>query len=267
MQAAVTSGLLTTDASPSDIKGTCKTGNCTFADYSSLAICSSVDDVTPTLIAHCREHPDTEPGCTYTVPDLQNLTTWRNDSFTVKESGATLWIGTSQVNGGFPSGPDTLVNFYVLYLPDVSVLALDSKPNVTASVVAFKGALNLCVQTYNTTIMNGDTFTTVKDTQKNLSWHSVSKTQQNRSINAISATDAKGSEYWMEEVTRDTFNSYLAAATFFGESGAPTQDPNLNDATSDAARSLADRLYDGNPKGMQGMSDLLVNVATSMSNA
>lgn len=273
MQVAVTSGLLTTDASPSDIKGTCQTGNCTFEDYSSLAICSSVDDVTPTLIAHCPPgYSDTRPGCIYTVPDLQTLPTWRRDNFTLTGGDFTLWIGASQVSNnsnGFPSGPDTLVEFFVLYLPDVSVLTLDSKANVTASVVAFKGALNLCVQTYQTTITNGDTSTNVKGTQKNLNWQSVSKTQGKTSVQVFSATDAKGKEYWMEQVTRDTFNRYLAAAAFFGEYSPARPPPGFdrNESTSDAARGLSDRLYNGNPKGMQGMSDLLANVATSMSNA
>ncbi|MCJ1270468.1 hypothetical protein MMC22_010365 [Lobaria immixta] len=269
MQVAVTSGLLTTDASPSDIKGTCQTGNCTFEDYSSLAICSSVDDVTPTLIAHCPPgYSDTEPGCDYTVPDLQNNPTWRKDYFKTIEGSNALWIGASQVIGGFPSGPDTLVEFFVLYLPDVSVLTRDTKTNFTASLVAFKGALNLCVQTYRTNITNGDTSTTVKETQKNLNWQLVSKTQDKTSVQVISATDAKVKEYWMEQVTRDTFNRYLAAAAFFGEySPAHPQGFNHNESSSDAARGLSDRLYNGNPKGMQGMSDLLANVATSMSNA
>ncbi|KAL9041872.1 MAG: hypothetical protein Q9214_003960 [Letrouitia sp. 1 TL-2023] len=274
LQIAAVDGLLTLGADPSavpPVSGTCVTGNCTFPDYSSLAICSSAEDVTSTLIVDCpRGYPKTESGCTYLVPDLQQAPTWRQDNFTTHGGslGATLWIGASQTRqDGFPSGPGTLVDFYVLYYDDIGALASDSGKNVTATVVALRGSLNLCVKTHHTTVINGITTTDVTNNQTDLKWQSAS-TSQGR---VISATAADSQNYSLQENTRDYFNAYLSAATFYGEYfGGVPRDPNLNTATSDAARALADAIYTDDPsavKGLDGVRSLLANVETSMSNA
>ena len=273
MRSAVTNGLLSTDITLSDVRGFCSTGNCTFEDYSSLAVCSSIDDVTPSIVEHCREgRYVTNPGCTYSVPQLQQSPTWRQDNFTTDDGSPTLWIGASQASpSGFPSGPMTLVDFYVLYFPDISVFSLNFTGNLTASLVALKGSLDLCVKTYRTTITNGETSTYLVDSQTNLDWHNINQTLGTNSFTAVSATDANGIEFWMDQNTRDTFNSYLAAATFFGDITA-SQDPNTPnidtvDGSSDAASAIGSTLYSGNLKGIEGLQSLLVNVETSMSNA
>ena len=194
MQVAVTNGLLTPSVSSSEVTANCHTGNCTFADYSSLAVCSSVDDVTSTIIAHCPKGvPSTEAGCSYTVPQLQQSPTPRQDNLSTDQGGAALWIGASNaIPKGYPSGPETLVEFYVLYFPNVTILTLDNNANVTASLVALKGTLNLCVKTYHTALTNGETSTNVTNNQTNLNWQLVSQVQNTTDITTVSATDATG---------------------------------------------------------------------------
>ena len=273
LQVAFTNGLqIPTDSSA--VPGYCHTGNCTFEDYSSLAICSSAEDVTPTLSVHCPPGQiETERGCSYTVPDLQQIPTWRRDNFTtIDRYGNTLWIGASQTKGaGFLSRPDTLVDFYVLYFPDKTVLADDFSGNITESVVAPKGSLDLCVKTYHTKVTNTITITNVTNNQTNLNWHNVPSSQGNTAVTLISATAADGKDYWMEQNTRNSFNAFLEAAGFFGDyDGGVPQDPNLNTTTSDAARAIGDKLYAITPSGiasLQALKEALANLETSMSNA
>ena len=273
LQVAFTDGLQS-PINPSAVTGFCPGGNCTFEDYSSLAIYSSAKDVTPTLSVDCpREYRETELGCSYNVPDLRQTPTWRKDNFTTTTHlGNTLWIGASQTNGdGFASGPGTLVEFYVLYFPDIKVLADNSGSNITASVVALKGSLDLCVKTYHTNVTNGITTTNVTNNQTNLNWHNVPSSQGSTAVTLISATAADGKIYWIEQNTRVYFNAFLEAAGFYGGyTGGVPQNPNLNTATSDTARAMGDKLYAVAPSGMAGLQALkkaLANLETSMSNA
>ena len=205
------------------------------------------------------------------MSDLQQTPTWRRDKFVTNEAGNTLWIGASQTGpDGFASGPGTLVEFYVLYFPDVSVLTDGSGANITASVVALKGSLGLCVKTYHTDVTNAITTTNVINNQTNLNWHDVPSSQANTAVTLISAIAADGKDYWMEQKTRTYFNAFLAAAGFYGEYDGGSSDPNLNTSTSDAARAIGDKLYAVDPSdmaGVQALRKMLANLETSMSNA
>lgn len=117
-----------------------------------------------------RKYRETELGCKYTVPGLQQMPTWRKDNFLPTiQLGNTLWIGASQTSGdGFASGLGTLVEFYVLYFPYIHVLAGDSGANITALVVALEGSLDLCVKAYHTDVTNDITTTVVTKNRTNL---------------------------------------------------------------------------------------------------
>lgn len=164
---AITNGLLTkTTIDPSAVAANCETGNCTFPDYTSLAVCSSVEDVTPTIEVRCpRGQRSSDGGCSYTVPPLQNVHTARFDNFTTNnQGGPTLWIGASE-HADYSSNTGTLVDFYILFFPDLSVFSRDSHANVTASLVALKVSVFLCLKTYNTTVTNGRTSTKIVNIQ------------------------------------------------------------------------------------------------------
>ena len=225
------------------------------------------------MLVYCpEEYNETELGCSYTVPDLQQTPTWRQDKFVTTDwLGNTLWLGASQTDlDGFASGPGTLVEFYVLYFPDKSVLTNDSSTNITASVVVLKGNLDLCVKTYHTDVTYTITTTNVTNNQTDLNWQNVPSSQGKTAVTLISATAADGKDYWMEQNTRTYFNAFLAAAGFYGNYNGGDPDPNLNTSTSDAARAIGDKLYAVDPSdmtGVQALEEMLANLETSMSNA
>lgn len=75
----------------------------------------------------------------------------------------------------------------------------------------------------------------------------------------------------MEQNTRNHFNTFLETADFHDDyAGGVPQDPNLNTATSDTTRAIADKLYAVAPNvmaGLQALKEALANLETSMSNA
>lgn len=284
MAVAVTNGLLTKDAiSPSAIPAFCDTVNCTFPDYTSLAVCSAAEDVTPTIIGHCPHgYRDTEGGCLYTLPPLQEAPTARRDNFTIDDHGLPfLWIGASENQGAnatlsptlVQSGasPANLVEFYILFSSNTSVFSENSKANVTASLVALRITLSLCLKTYHTTVTNGQTNTTITDTQQAPDFSQNTLTQNATASAILSTTDTNGTEYWMDGITASALNSFLAVATFYGTYSGPLPDiPTLAiDVTSDAARAFGEIFYNNNPPKdhVAAIGPLLTNLETGMSNA
>ena len=60
IQNAASAGLLRNDSDPSQVSGFCPTANCTWEPYDSLALCSTVEDVTSAIILDCQNTPS--PG-------------------------------------------------------------------------------------------------------------------------------------------------------------------------------------------------------------
>lgn len=284
MAAAVTNGLLTKDIiNPSAVLASCETSNCTFPVYTSLAACSAAEDVTPLIRKHCPPgYPDTREGCSYTLPPLQEAPTTRRDNFTTTTLGLpSLWIGASEKQGlkasssrtpvQYGASPANLVEFYVLFFPDMSLFSHDSKADVTASLVALRITLSLCLKTYNTTVANGVTLTTVTNTQQAPKF-SEKPMMENQTVvsTIISTTDTHGTEYWMESATALALNSFLATGTFYGTYSGPQPDhpDSRNVASSDAARAFGDIFYNNPPHDhLDAIRPLLTNLETSVSNA
>ena len=169
MRLAIEAGLTNTDTSPSSVTGDCPTSDCTWPDYLSLGICSSVDDVTPRITEHCESPNDNgDPNsCTYSVPALKQHPPF---SGTNLSHGATLFVGASNpVNHTSYPALNTLVEFYIIYLKNLSVLK-DFEPSYTNQLVALKGTLDLCLYEYRTTVTNGTTNTTQIDMLTDLDW-------------------------------------------------------------------------------------------------
>ena len=268
MQLGIIQALLKPNISPSELEGDCpKTGNCTYGIYTTMGVCSSVDDVTPSLVKDCPPQEDgTNSGCSYTVPDLRNHPTYQKDNFSSRLDN-TLWVGSSMVDPQgyrFPKA-NTLVEFYVIYLSDLSVLSLDSKANYTAALVALKGTLDMCVYTYSTTVTNGVTNTIQIDVSTNLNWQTTQKDLDQTDTTVVAATDSNGTEYYMTEGARFAFNNYLSSVTFQGTAEiAHIQDPKLS-PSNDNVQAISTSVANGG--GIQGLSKLMTNLATSMTNA
>ena len=260
MRLAIEAGLINTDASPSTVTGDCPTGNCTWPDYLTLGICSSVDDVTPSIIAHCESpEDDRDPNfCTYTVPALkQDPPT----SGTNLSRAATLFIGASDpFNHSYPA-LNTLVEFYVSYLKNLSVLE-DSEPRYTNQLLALKGTLDLCLYKYNTTVTNGITNTKLIDKSTDLDW----KTSDIDSDHPLVLTTAPGlpDAFSIDKNVTKYFRDYLSLVTFTGQA-TEQEKHELSEYTSDSALTLAATLR-GFPPDIDGLRGQLENLATSMTN-
>lgn len=55
MQNAIITGLVGNNSIPSQVLGTCPSANCTWNMYTSLAFCSTVQNVTSTMVEHCSK--------------------------------------------------------------------------------------------------------------------------------------------------------------------------------------------------------------------
>lgn len=284
MASAITDGLLTKDIDPSAVAAECTTGNCTFPDYTSLAVCSAVKDASPKIINRCPHIFDVsydDGECSYTLSPLQEAPTIRKDNFTTQKDGIPLlWIGGSVIQGLQASksdllkahaDPANLVEFYIIFFSDPSVFSLHSGTDPNTSLVALQITLSLCLKTYHTTVTNGRTTTTITNTQSALKFsEKTSPRFPNPSTTVISTTDTDGMGYWMENSTAHAFNAFLTVATFHGtyRNATPNYPTLLRDATSDAAGAFGDIFYNNAPSDhVAAIRPLLANLEISMSNA
>ena len=264
MRLAITQGLQTTNITPSNFSAACQTGNCTFGLYTTMGVCPTVDDMTPTLIEDCPYgRKDTRSGCSYTVPDLNSHQTFQQDNFTKFD---LLYVGSSEVFAGgyqFPN-PNTLVEFYVIYLSDPSVLDLDSTANYTAALVALRATLDLCIITYNTTVINGTTKNTQTSIASKLNWQTVPKITNNTQYQVITTTGPDNEEFYITLEQRLAFNDYLSSITFTGNVQAPDNN-DVPTGSTDGAEAMYTSVTNGS--GIQGLQNQLTNLAFSMTNA
>ena len=271
MRSAISTGLLVSDAKLSDVGGSSATGNCTFGIYWSMGVCSSVEDVTPTLIADCQGGADkSQFGCTYTVPELQDRLPPGTPTRSVHD---TLWVGAGFVthdNTSF-TGINSLSEFYVIYLSDLDALDPNLSINYTSKMVALRGKLELCLYQYNSSMQFGSTSTIQADVIASPAWQNDSLIIDNKTIETISAKDPDNADLFNIPKTNITaFNYYLSYMTFIGM-GRANRSPEPS-ATSDVANAIQNRLY-GRPvarqvvNGPQKLSDLLSNLALSMTNS
>ena len=153
MKAEIADGLLSEGANPLDVRDFCPTDNCTWEQYTSMGVCSSVEDVTPSIVTD-REEADGDgfrPGCNYSVPVLKD--NQRQFDSTMSSKLSYLWIGASNPAIYNYSALNTLVELYVIYVD--SLIALDPEFAWTGfynNVVALKGTLGLCLYAYDTTV-------------------------------------------------------------------------------------------------------------------
>ncbi|KAL9629941.1 MAG: hypothetical protein Q9164_006653 [Protoblastenia rupestris] len=289
---AIYTAIVGTTADPSDVRATCQTSDCTFGSYSTLGVCSRVNDVTPDVVQRCRpSRKDPTLGCAYIVKELQDHPPWRISNLTTGGGGNgkgplmfpnTLWVGSSdivrtQIRGATQSGyqytfpdPNTLSEFYTVYVQDTTDYDISGAgPGLSSSVVALKAGLDLCVYQYDTTFINGVTKTVEKGRVTDLKWARVDKVIANKQFSAVSATSG-GQEYWMDSSTVNAFNQYLGLEIFRGSShqGINVQNSGLGARYSDAAETFAGLLVNKpRPDGRDALKKMLDNLGTGMTNA
>ena len=267
MSAAVTDGLLKQNISPSDVPGNCPTGNCTWENYRSMGVCSNVVDVSSTITSKCRNtsfqyYPD---GCNYSVPAIEKNPTVVGTTLQAG-LGETLWIGASNPTTFIYPDINTLVQFYVIYVPDFTVWeTFDNSEDHKDVLVALQATLDLCLYTYSSNMTNGVTNTTQISKVTNLDWqiggaNIIDGTSGNQTVITTLGSETFG----MSQPSVKSFNDFLSYQTFTG-SASIGPDLSGNITENDNVRMIAASIYDDHA-GIQGLSKLLDVLAVSMTN-
>ncbi|KAL8779237.1 MAG: hypothetical protein Q9213_007044 [Squamulea squamosa] len=187
----------------------------------------------------------------------------------MQSENQSIWLGASNTVDGYTyPGLNTLIQFYVIYLPNLRVAEVGSRLNYTASLKVFKGTLRLGLSTFNTSMLFGVTKTSEAGLVTDLDWRTSRTTVNGSEHDIIATSPSNGSEeFWMGLSSRTYFNQLLSEAVFLGH-GSFNQSLLPDDVayTTDAARLLGESLYHNNA-GSDGLQKLLDNLAISMINA
>ena len=274
---AVKDGLLRGDISPSDVTGTCPTGNCTWPDYHSLGVCSDIIDVSERITSIRREKSRfTQPGRNYSVPDTKDtIDFYDKPSFSgttleTQELGDTLWIGSQDTINNQYQGTNKLIQFYTMYVRDLTTWDehQDYTKNYKDELTALQVTLSLCVYTYRTSMTFGVTNTTTISRETNLNWIQDSETNDGVTSDMISTT-YRSEKYSMDGFNQRSWYDFFTYETFLGTAQFRSAKPNQeggNLTGNDAVRSITNSVY-GDHAGIDGLSKLMDNLAVSLTNA
>ena len=298
MKLAIFTGLLRDGVDPSEVQGNSSTGNCTFGVFASMGVCVSAEDVTPSIVADCKdtEHLSgiSDDKCTYSVPALRNSHPFSNVRTRAGEdTHSTLYMGASMIYVDAEMGDtsdtpinDTLIEFYIIYVPDLTILPQNGgKTNYTGKLAALKGTLSLCAHAYNSSMQFGVTSTKLQSQETHLHWRHGTATNDNNLGGYVASVPGSSDTLFMNPVSMNGLSVWLITSTFNGTAIMPppparVSDPNHPNAISVngpgifstlASKQVATHLY-GNETGIRvtngvgAMSKLLDNVAMSMSN-
>lgn len=182
---SIEEGLASRNFNLSTVKASCSTGNCSWVEYSSLGVCTSVSDISSTInhnacnLTAFEEYFDlsgfANPGYScfnYTLPEqafvpLANGISFRTANATLTNAFTDVGfipppMGILSLNSIYNDFPSTSVyTAYLMYQPDFATSINSTLP----SPVAYELDLHLCVQIYNTTVSNGVTNTTMLSSQ------------------------------------------------------------------------------------------------------
>ena len=299
MKLAIFTGLLRDGVNPSEVQGSSVTGNCTFGVFASMGVCASVEDVTPSIVADCKdtEHLSgiSDDKCSYSVPALRNHRPFSNVRTRAGEdTHSTLYMGASMIYvdaemADYPDTPvnDTLIEFYIIYVPDLTVLPQNGgKTNYTGNLSALKGTLSLCAHTYNSSMQFGVTNTTLQAQETHLPWRHGSATNDNNLGGYVASVPGSSDTLFMNPMSMNGLSVWLITSTFNGTAIMPprpqgtSSDPDHPNAIINtspgifstlASKQVATHLYGSETgtrvtDGVSAFSKLLDNVAMSMSN-
>ncbi|MCJ1360315.1 MAG: hypothetical protein MMC33_010320 [Icmadophila ericetorum] len=135
LKGSIYHGLYDTSISLSEVSPMCPSGYCTLPQHTSLAICASMADVTPSLQTYCSN--SSLQSCTFSLP-----------------SGGILASGDVQMslytanNSEYASiafqNSTPIIDFYTYFVS-----------NKTGQPLLFESTLNVCAHTYNISVKDG----------------------------------------------------------------------------------------------------------------
>ncbi|ORY09663.1 hypothetical protein BCR34DRAFT_615659 [Clohesyomyces aquaticus] len=253
----INSGLLASSPTLSDVRSHCPGEQCNWDPYKTLAICYSTEDVSSQLITITSERGDD----LVTLPGIE-----------VREYGGidTLWTSTIFGNGASMKGfrgqkskktdselknPDSnlgdLAHIYLAYQDQCLVPKNDSSPpNNRKYWRAFKGTIQLCLQTLQTyhntnTSASNETSTTVIQEHRNLRWNADGDPLKTKNANWTTKLKDDDKVFSFPLATAEIIGGQLATSLNFTASirGAQGGDNYLSDSII-ASNIIADVLGD-----------------------
>ena len=142
MKSAVYYGLFSESNPRGNLQFNCPTGNCTWPEYTSLAVCSSCVDLTPYMTRYCANDSSTDTDfskCGWEVPQGARL-----------NSSADVFSMTSQIPNSSGDMPYTTL----LKLIFMGTEAQNGPP-LNYNPWAKQCTLQYCLQSFNSSVANG----------------------------------------------------------------------------------------------------------------
>lgn len=160
--------------------------------------------------------------------------------FLASQQVLTAHFASGTVHYRYPD-PNTLVTFYVIYVPDLPqwVTINDFTEDHKDKLVALQVTLNLCLYTYRTTMQFGATETTEVSKVTDLKWQNGSQLDGSTSYPTVTTTYGSDT-FWMYQNNVKSFNQHLAYETFVGSASLNNlgPEPGFNTTTGDTARMI-----------------------------
>ncbi|KAK4553692.1 hypothetical protein LTR86_009190 [Recurvomyces mirabilis] len=296
MKGAILQGLYSSNSTILDIAPQCPSGNCTINEYSSLAVCTSVVDVTARLANR------TASGITNTYVSAHQYINASAGIMNVT-SAATGTPYDSGDGWGPAKGYQLQFNDSIAFtqtpspLADAFIMVANSTHSILPANVsdpnelflqkynAYEFMLEWCVQNYSTTVVNGISTTQRLGALRNFRAPDGPEANLNLSTTSYALGVPETLVFNIDQVTHYSVQKYLQGLLDGWISGGDDQ---CWTATSDAVLCLyepfqlgpntspdrGDTLYDvfnqlstnGTSSGVAGLEAVLKNVATSMSN-
>jgi hypothetical protein len=175
MYGAVAAGMLQSNNDPSQVTANCPTNNCTWSPYTTLAFCSSVEDVSSKLSLDCTQDSQ---SCNFTIQDstlTENPNGYPNlylDLALGEVINFRLFTNPSVYNA---TSHGLVAEMYLLFQRNLTLNypSFDG-PNPNSTTLGFtvlKGSVNLCLQTFQSISLNGTIQTNLVSTQGDLTWN------------------------------------------------------------------------------------------------
>jgi hypothetical protein len=238
IKAGVYNGLYNSQASLADIQPSCVSGRCSWQPHSTLAICAYIADVSLYIQTHTYSSSSNNITTFYTLPSGGLLAgAYQNMSLVATDNAKYISLA---FQNNTPAA--ILADFYTFLIT-----------NKTSAPTLLETSLQLCVQTLNTTVTNGQTET-------NELFRSTNVTEQG-GHKVIVPNDTNN--YIVGDYSFNDLNSFLG--TIFSGAFTITLDGSTT-YSSDAIEVLVEALL-VEPYDQAAMAIFLNGFATSLTNA
>lgn len=261
MKSAIYTGLFLNDNDtiPSLVP-TCSTGNCTWPTYYTLGLCAQVADIT-NLLEHKCTNTGVDKECNYTLPNGVSLS---------ESDGQNMIISTPPEDTStisFPGPNVPILDFFIINT-DLNVSGSNyghqntNDRDIWSGANALECSIRFCVQSVNTSVINGQHTTFQTEIWSNAS---LENPTFSRGIYYELWLRPKGAAepYVIPQWTRDAITTW-SLKVFTGEStGSETGSAYSTDAVQMFVTAMQVRPRSGQ---IVAVSNVLRNIALSMTN-